>query len=149
MRFWESSEGRMHLDRAWSTYQLPYYHTTTIVLPFFHFIESSTQIQQAGIYAQLQFISYNCTLSFIDTFIKHVPNLPCIHTCHAEGINAVQTCVMAGMAYTVGYIVHGPSQLASAVQDGLSHHLSDCASCLLGNLQTAEGSDRQCVKHTL
>ncbi len=63
--------------------------------------------------------------------------------------NAMQTRAMAGMAYTVGYIVHGPSQLASAVQNGLSHHLSNCASCFLGDLQTAQRSDRQCIKHVL
>ena len=45
------------------------------------------------------------------------------------------------MAYCVDYVVEGPAQLAGAVQDGLSYHLSDGTCGILRHLQWYTPSD--------
>ena len=104
----------MYLNRVWSVNQLldyHYYYYCNVIL--------ALSLSHPRIFDRRAY-THSCSLSVTSIHchqasIEHVTSPACIHTCHAEGINAVQTRVTAGMAYTVGYIVHGPSQLASAV----------------------------------
>ena len=112
--FWGFPECRMHLKRTSSTNQLHDYYQPL----YCHCCNSLSHphnLNRGCAYTQLQFIFCNCTLSFIHALIRHVSCPPCIHACHAQDTMPCTHLQMAGMAYTVGYIVHGPSKLASAV----------------------------------
>ncbi len=85
----------------------------TIVLPLLQLIESSAQPQQGGVRTH----SFNSSFATVHCHSSMYSSNMCLTflAFTLVMLRATQTCTMTGMAYTVGYIVHGPSQLASAV----------------------------------
>ena len=99
--FWEPSECKKHLIHC--RQHTNYMNITNYSLSHHTLLTGGGECLRKASTLHCAFIKQVSSL-LASTLVMLRPQMQCKHA-----------CVKAGMAYTVGYIVHGPSQLASAV----------------------------------